>query len=92
MILSEVSHPLLVAGAPCVHPYLGKWALRPEPERAGARGSEIRNLGPSILDMWGIAFVRLRRRSGSGSGVECLGLTGPILALCVEVGSRQGGL
>jgi hypothetical protein len=27
LFLSEVSHSLLVAGAPCVHPYLGKWAL-----------------------------------------------------------------
>ena len=27
LFLSEVSHPLLVAGAPCVHPYLGKSAL-----------------------------------------------------------------
>jgi hypothetical protein len=27
LLLSEVSHSLLVAGAPCVHPYLGKWAL-----------------------------------------------------------------
>jgi hypothetical protein len=29
LFLSEVSHSLLVAGAPCVHPYLGKWALGP---------------------------------------------------------------
>jgi hypothetical protein len=30
LFLSEVSYPLLVAGAaPCVHPYLGKWALIP---------------------------------------------------------------
>ena len=29
LFLSEVSHSLLVAGAPCVHPYLGKWALHP---------------------------------------------------------------
>jgi hypothetical protein len=28
LFLSEVSHSLLVAGAPCVHPYLGKSALR----------------------------------------------------------------
>jgi hypothetical protein len=27
LFLSEVSHSLLVAGPPCVHPYLGKWAL-----------------------------------------------------------------
>jgi hypothetical protein len=27
LFLSEVSHPLLVAGAPCVHPCLGEWAL-----------------------------------------------------------------
>jgi hypothetical protein len=27
LVLSEVSHSLLVAGPPCVHPYLGKWAL-----------------------------------------------------------------
>jgi hypothetical protein len=27
LFLSEVSHSLLVAGAPCVHPYLGKSAL-----------------------------------------------------------------
>ena len=27
LFLSEVSHSLLVAGAPCVHPYLGKWIL-----------------------------------------------------------------
>jgi hypothetical protein len=27
LFLSEVSHSLLVAGAPCVHPDLGKWAL-----------------------------------------------------------------
>jgi hypothetical protein len=27
LFLSEVPHPLLVAGAPYVHPYLGKWAL-----------------------------------------------------------------
>jgi hypothetical protein len=29
LFLSEVSHSLLVAGAPCVHPYLGKSALLP---------------------------------------------------------------
>ena len=34
LFLSEVSHSLLVAGAPCVHPYLGKSALR---EGRGAR-------------------------------------------------------
>jgi hypothetical protein len=27
LFLSEVSHPFLVAGPPCVHPYLGKSAL-----------------------------------------------------------------
>jgi hypothetical protein len=36
LFLSEVSHPLLVAGPPCVHPYLGKSALcqrQPPPGR-----------------------------------------------------------
>jgi hypothetical protein len=28
LFLSEVSHSLLVAGSPCVHPYLGKSALQ----------------------------------------------------------------
>jgi len=27
LFLSEVPHSLLVAGPPCVHPYLGEWAL-----------------------------------------------------------------
>jgi hypothetical protein len=27
LFLSEVLHSFLVAGGPCVHPYLGKWAL-----------------------------------------------------------------
>jgi hypothetical protein len=27
LFLSEVSHPFLAAGGPCVHPYLGKSAL-----------------------------------------------------------------
>jgi hypothetical protein len=42
LFLSEVSHSLLVAGPPCVHPYLGKWALQPpptpEPKRAAGSG------------------------------------------------------
>jgi hypothetical protein len=28
LFLSEVSHSLPVAAPPCVHPYLGEWALR----------------------------------------------------------------
>jgi hypothetical protein len=33
LFLSEVSHSLLVAGAPCVHPYLGKSEIGPEAAR-----------------------------------------------------------
>jgi hypothetical protein len=45
LFLSEVSHSLLVAGAPCVHPYLGKSALlgapSPSPLRPGGLGGAL---------------------------------------------------
>ena len=48
LFLSEVPHSLLVAGPPCVHPYLGEWALlRSAPPIARKKNSPPAGGAPS---------------------------------------------
>jgi hypothetical protein len=59
LVLSEVSHSLLiVAGVPCVHPYLGKWAL-------------VRGRGGGMVYIFGCRVVHSPKANPRSANASC---------------------